>query len=53
MTSRTIGKVKITTDADGKTKLVRVHKLAVGQRKAKHAKAARQEKAWKGTRECK
>ena len=42
-----------TDPKTGKVRLVRVHKLAVGQRKAKHVKAAREEKKWKGTRECK
>lgn len=37
-----------TDPKTGKVRLTRVHKLAAGQRKAKHAKATRQESAWKG-----
>ena len=42
-----IKNVRLKSDPDGKVHLVRVHKLVAGQRKAKHAKAARQEKAWR------
>lgn len=47
MATKTIGRVKITTDANGKTKLKRVHKLPAGQRKNLHGKAAAQEKKWR------
>lgn len=46
MPTKTIGKVNITTDANGKTKLKRVKVFPAGQAKNKFGKAKREAEAW-------